>query len=52
MGKTTPFSTGFINLFKCQAAAIGPVSASPSPIKVVITRFGLSKTAPKAVESE
>src|SRR5258708_26721573 len=31
MGITAPSRTGFRNLFECQLAASGPVSASPSP---------------------
>ena len=48
MGSTAPSVMGFKNLLECQAAARGPVSASPSPTTQAAMRSGLSITAPKA----
>ena len=42
---------GLRNLFECQLAASGPVSASPSPTTQATSRSGLSKAAPKACTS-
>lgn len=47
MGSTAPDSAGSMYLYACQAAAVGPVSASPSPTTQATTRSGLSITAPK-----
>ena len=49
MGSTAPEVPGSRNLFECQAPAVGPVSASPSPMIAAAIRSGLSSTAPKAV---
>lgn len=49
IGRTAPEVLGFKNLLVCQAVAIGPVSASPSPTATAAIRSGLSRTAPKAV---
>ena len=46
IGSTAPSVTGLRNLFECQLAASGPVSASPSPITQAAISPGLSKTAP------
>ena len=42
---------GLRNLFECQLAASGPVSASPSPTTQATSRSGLSNAAPKACAS-
>ena len=47
MGRTAPDSAGSMYLNACQAVAVGPVSASPSPTTQHTTRSGLSMTAPK-----
>ena len=51
IGRTAPSRRGLRNLFECQLAASGPVSASPSPTTQATTRSGLSKAAPKACTS-
>src|SRR5713101_3100517 len=51
MGNTAPSVIGSRNLFECQLAASGPVSASPSPITQKTLRSGLSKAAPYACVS-
>src|SRR5882724_9727230 len=45
IGSTAPSCAGLRNLFECQAAASGPVSASPSPITQATIRSGLSNAA-------
>ena len=46
IGKTIPSVLGLIILFKCQEAAKGPVSASPSPTTHATIKSLLSNTAP------
>lgn len=49
IGSTAPDVAGSRNLVLCQAAAVGPVSASPSPTMQATIRSGLSRAAPNAV---